>query len=110
MTTFKLRFRHVYMIFGSVLTIAIMLFTDPDSGWLKSLPFGASTIASLIIMLNAILYVALLHFSRKALFDYLDFEAIAKRAMGTPEGAGKLAIALAIAMVAISITIYSAVH
>lgn len=105
-----MRFRNIYMAIGGLLVIMIMLGTDPDTGWFHSLPFGASTIATLVILLQSVLYVGLLHYSRKALFDYLDFEEIAQRAMRSPEGAGQLAIAIAIAMVAIAVVIVAAVR
>jgi len=98
------------MAIGSLVVVLIMLSTDPDTGWFEGLPFGASTVATLVILLQSILYVGLLHYSRKALFDYLDFGEISQRAMRSPEGAGYLAIAVAVAMVAIALVITAAVN
>lgn len=103
-----MRFRHIYMGLGSLLVILLWLLTDPDSGIIQSLPIGGSTIATLVILLKGILYVALLHLSRKALFDYLDMGKLFEVATRSPEGAGKGIIGIAIAMVAIAIVMLAA--
>lgn len=110
-TSKLLRFRNIYMVLGSFLVIFLWLLTDPDSGIIQSLPFGASTIALIIITLKSFLYVAVLHLSRKALFDYpeADFQKLAKRALGSPQGAGSFAVAMSLVMIAISILILAAV-
>ena len=105
-----MRFRDIYMLVGGLLVLLVMLGTDPDTGWVHSLPFGASTVATLVILLQCILYVGLLHYSRKALFDYLDFKEIADRAMKTSQGSGYLAMAIAIAMLAIALVMNAAVR
>lgn len=103
-----MRFRYVYMGIGSILVVLLLLTADPDSGIISNLSFGASTLASLLVMLNIILYTAALHLSRKALLDYLDLEEFFKRAYTTPEGAGRATQAIAIIMLAIAVVIYAA--
>lgn len=102
------RFRHVYMTLGSILTILLWLLSDPDAGLITDLPFGASTIATLVILLKSIFYVALLHLSRRALIDYIDLSEYFTKALQTSEGAGRALIAVSIIMVSISVVMFAA--
>jgi hypothetical protein len=95
---------------GSLVVLAIWMLTDPDLGIINNLPFGASTLATLVITIKAVIYVALLHLSRKALFDYIDMEYVFKKAMNTSGGAGYVAVAMGIVCLAVSILIYAAVQ
>ena len=104
----EMRFRHVYMGLGSLFVILAWVLTDPDIGYIDELPVGSSTIATLIILLKSILYVGVLHVSRKALFDYLDLGTVIQKAMTTSTGSGYVAIAIGLAMIAISITMLAA--
>lgn len=106
----KFRFRNVYMLGGSILVLLITLITDPDSEIIQNLGFGSGAIASIVILVKSILYVAMLHFSRRALFDYFDFEECIKQGMRTSDGAGRIAIAISIAMLAIAIVIFAATN
>ena len=103
-----MRFRFVYMGIGSIIVLILLFITDPDSGILTGLSFGTTTIASLIVLLNIVLYIGALHLSRKALLDYLDLEQCFKKALQTPEGAGRAIQGIGVIMVAISIVIYAA--
>ncbi|MCK9516974.1 MAG: hypothetical protein M0Q87_13195 [Ottowia sp.] len=103
-----MRFRHIYMGVGSLLVILIWLLTDPDMGIISNMGFGASTVATLVILLKSVLYVAVLHLSRKALSDYLDMETVFKKAMETSEGAGRATMAVSIMMLAIAVVMFAA--
>lgn len=103
-----LRFRHKYMILGSVLVTLLWVITDPSIGIITALPFGGSTIATLLILLKVVLYVGMLHISRLALFDYINLSDVFGKAVSTPQGAGLVAIAISIAMLSISITMFAA--
>jgi hypothetical protein len=105
-----MRFRNVFVGIGSLLTFLLLLMSDPDGGFVENLPFGSATVATIVILASSILYIGLLHFARKGLFDYLDLEVFFKKALQTPEGAGYALIAVAIAMVAISIVIFAATN
>jgi hypothetical protein len=107
---FRLRFRHGYMTIGSFLVILLWLFTDPDNNIISHLPFGASTVATIAILLKSILYVTVLHLSRKALMDYLDLKTVFEKAMQTSEGAGQVFIGVGLVFLAIAVTIYAAVR
>lgn len=104
-----MRFRNIFIGIGSLLTILVLLMSDPDGGFVQNLPFGAGTLATLIILVSSILYVGLLHISRKALLDYLDLEEYFKKAIQTPEGAGLALIGVSLMMVSISLVILAAV-
>jgi hypothetical protein len=103
-----MRFRNIYLIIGTILTVLIWLLTDPDSGIIQSLHYGSSLVATLVILFKSILYVGVLHISRKALCDYLDLELVCKKAMQTEHGAGLVAIAVSIIMLSIAIVMYAA--
>ena len=36
-----MRFRNVFLGIGSLLVVAVLLLSDPDSGLIRNLPFGA---------------------------------------------------------------------
>lgn len=103
-----MRFRHVFLTIGSVLTVFVLLMSDPDGGFVRNLPFGSGTLSLLITLVVSILYIALLHLARKGLFDYIDLEVYFKKALQTPEGAGYALIAVAVAMLAIAVVILAA--
>ncbi len=105
----NIRFRYLFLGFGSFLVFLIYVLSDPDLGWFKNLPIGSGALSTIIVLLASVMYVGFLHLSRKALFDYLDFQEIAERAKQTSIGAGLLAVAISIAMVAISLAIMAAV-
>jgi hypothetical protein len=105
----KMRFRYVYMVLGSIFAVLLLLLSDPGATVVTDLPFGASTVANIVLMLRVVLFVALLHVSRKGLFDYIDLETVFNAAMRTPEGAGKVFIGMGIFALAISVLIYAAV-
>lgn len=103
-----MRFRHVYIGLGTLFVLFISLITDPDSGLLQSLPFGAGTIATVVILLKAILYTGLLHITRKGLLDYFNFEEFLNKAKQTSEGAGNAIIGVGLYCIAMAIVIYAA--
>lgn len=103
-----MRFRHIFLGIGGLLTVVVLLISDPDFLFIQNLPFGSGTASTLIILVTSILYIGLLHISRKGLFDYIDLEVFFKKALESSEGAGKALIAVAIAMVAIAIVIFAA--
>lgn len=105
----KLRFRYVYMIFGSLLILGALFVASPDHTFLSELPYGAGFIATIVLMLRAVLYVAILHYSRKALFDYIDLEELYLKAKTEPLAAAVAMVAIAISLIAVSLLIVSAV-
>lgn len=100
-----MRFRDIYLGIGSLLVVIILLLSDPDNGFIQNLPFGAGTLSILIILVVSILYVGLLHISRKALLDYIDLAEFFKKAIQTPEGSGLAIIGVGLMMIAISIVV-----
>ena len=103
-----LRFRHVFMGLYSLLVIIFFVLTDPDLGLIEHLPFGASTLAMMLILSKSVLYITLMHLARRALADYIDLEGVYRTALDSPEGAGYVAIAISLTMIAISIVISAA--
>lgn len=103
-----MRFRNVFLIIGSILTILVLLMSDPDTAFIQNLPFGAGTLTTLIILVTSILYIGLLHLSRKALMDYLDLAEYFRKALMTPEGAGLAIIGIGLMMISVSLVILAA--
>ena len=105
----NMRFRHIYMGVGSILVILLYLLSDPDSGIIENMKFGASTLATIIILSKTVLYTAILHISRRALIDYVDLKQYFDMAKRSPEGAGKAVIGVGLIEIAIAITIMAAI-
>lgn len=103
-----MRFRHIYMIIGGTLVTLLWLLSDPDTGILNALPIGASTIAMLLILLKTVLYVAMLHVSRRALIDYIDFKIYFIKALDEPTGAGLAIVGISIIMLSIALLMIAA--
>src|ERR1700752_1698042 len=97
------RFRHTYMLIGGILVVILYILTDPNTGFIEDLPFGASTIILISTLLKSIWYIGMLHMSRRALLDYLDLKTLIARAEESPEGSGYAIIGVGLIMIAISI-------
>ena len=76
----KLRFRHLFIGVGSTVVVSALFLSDPAK--------GLSTWMLLLGLVTPIVAVAFAHWGRKALFDYLDLQTIARRAHESPTGAG----------------------
>ena len=102
-----IRSRHMYVVIGSLVILGLWFITDPDSGLLMGLPFGASTIVALLAVAKGVLGASLLFVTRKMHFDYstADLEELGKVAKRTSEGAGLYSISIAINMIAYAIAI-----
>lgn len=98
-----MRFRYVYMGIGSILVMLLAIVSDPDTGFIQNLSIGVSLLTTIVILSKMILYVAMMHLSRKALVDYIDLEDYFKKALETSQGASGALIAVAILMLAISV-------
>lgn len=105
----SLRFRNVFIVGGGLLTILLWILTDPNSGIIQDLPFGASTIVMLATLLRATWFIAMLHIGRRALLDYIDLSQLFIKAEETSEGAGKAIIGIGLMMIAVAIVICAAV-
>jgi|JFJP01.1.fsa_nt_gi hypothetical protein len=102
-----MRFRHIYTILGTFLVTLAWILTDPDLGLITGMTFGVSTVATFMILAKAMLYVSLLHLSRKALFDYLDISEYFIKAKENPQSAAIALIAVSIFTLAIAVVIYA---
>lgn len=100
-----MRFRYVYMGVFTLIGLILLFLVQPDVGIIQELPFGAGFLATLSSIFLVTLYVAILHYSRKGLFDYVDFEVLFNKAKEEPTSAGLFAIAIALAMIALAILI-----
>lgn len=101
------RLRDTYLIYGTLLALALYTVTDPDLGLISNMTYGGETLALVVLTIKAVIYLSLLHWSRKALFDYPcgDFEALGDMSIKTPVSAAIYAVAIAIMSLAISIII-----
>lgn len=101
------RFAYVWVV--GLIVIALSLLTDPDSGFIQQLRWGAGTVATLIILSKGVLYATLVHYTRKGLLDYFKLEDVWNICKSTPTAAGLFAIAVSIMTLAYSLAIYTAV-
>lgn len=104
-----MRFRDIFLGVGSFLVLVLLLLSDPQSGIIAQLPFGAATLGLVLNLVIAIFFVGFLHFSRKALLDYLDLEIYFKKAIESPVGAGLALISVGLMMVSIALAVLAAV-
>lgn len=109
-STSKFRFRYVYMILGCIFVTLLLLVSDPDAAIIQNMPVGASTVATFILLFKTVLYAAILHVTRKGLFDYIDLQEVFKNAMRSSEGAGRVFQGMGLFSVAIAILIFAAVR
>lgn len=103
-----MRFRYVYMVIFSVAVMLGMFLTDPDLGIIQNLHYGAGLVATISMTSLAVIYVTMIHISRRALFDYIDMEDLYKKASETPNGAGMVFLGISLAMVSLAIVISTA--
>lgn len=103
-----MRFRFVFMGVGSVLTLILLLLSDPSVGAIKQLPFGGATLALIVGLVMCLLYISLLHLARRGLLDYIDLEVFFKKALETSEGAGMAIIGVGLIMISCSLVIIAA--
>lgn len=97
------------MGFFGALALLLLFVTDPDSKLVTALPIAAGFVATVVLLVSAVLYVTLLHLSRRAMFDYVDLSVFFTKAMETSTGAGLALIGVGLSSVAISIVILSSV-
>lgn len=95
--------RSIFLGLGSLIVIIAMFLTDPDGGIVQNLPFGSSTATFLIYLSTAIIGVGLLYLCERALFYYVDYFEVYKKAMTTENGPGLVMLAISLQMVAVAI-------
>ncbi len=83
-----LRFRHWFMIGGSLVVVIYLYISDPNNGDL-TLPFLAKLATPVIAVWFA-------HLARKALLDYIDMYSVYKKAKETATGAGLVFLGICI--------------
>jgi len=101
------RRRHLFLILSIVSFLLLWISTDPNSGFISNLKYGAGLLTVITSISGSLLGLCILHFARKALFDYLsaDFNKLLEKANDTAVGAGLGAIALAIMTLAVACVI-----
>lgn len=102
--TGSLRFRNVYIFSLTAAVLIAFIAFDPDTGLLTDLGWGATTIATFLILMKAVPGITLLHISRKALTDYIDIEEIYKKVMAdeSSTGAGLFMVGIGLMLIAIA--------
>lgn len=104
-----MRFRYVFMSIFSIVGLLLLFLMDPDVGLIEELPYGAGFIATMASLLKVSIFIAMLHLSRRALFDYIDLSRYFEKALETSVGAGNALIGVGMAMMSIAIVIWAAV-
>lgn len=103
-----MRFRNIYLGLGSALVLIIVFLSDPSVGLIAQLPFGSVTLGLILNIVISLFYIGLLHFSRKALVDYIDLEVFFKKAYETSQGAAVALVAVGLIMVSIGLVVIAA--
>lgn len=104
-----LRFRYVFMGLFGALALALLFITDPDSKILTALPIAAGFVATIVLLVSAVLYVTMLHLSRRGMFDYVDLSEFFTKAFETPTGAGLALVSIGLSNIAIALVILASV-
>lgn len=104
-----MRFRDIFLGIGSFLVFVLLLLSDPQAGVIAQLPFGAATLGLILNLVIAIFFVGFLHFSRKALLDYIDLQVFFTKAMESPTGAGLALVAVGLIMISVALVTLAAV-
>ena len=74
-----MRFRHVFLLGGSLLILFSLFLSDPNG--------GAMTFVMFQQLATPVMAVGFAHLARRALFDYMDLEKLMEKAMETSQGA-----------------------
>lgn len=82
-----MRMRNILIIGTPIAIVLGLLLTDPDK--------GVSTAMWVLGTVSGLVAVALSHFSRKGLFDYINLENIVNKAKEEPIGAGLVFLGVA---------------
>ena len=101
----KMRFRYVYMVLFTLLAFSLMFLTDPDNGIIQNLAYGAGFVATIVLLTKVVVYVSMLHISRKARFDYVDLQKYFTKTVESPLSASIALIAAAIFTLCITLII-----
>ena len=88
-----MRFRYVFMGFGSAAILGALLATDPDKGLMTGMLVMA--------LATPVLAVAFAHLARRGLFDYLDLQKVAENAGHAPVGSGLVFLGVCIVIAAL---------
>jgi hypothetical protein len=86
-----MRFRYLFMGFGSAAVLGALLATDPDKGLMTGM--------LLMALATPVLAVAFAHLARRGLFDYLDMQKVADKAQEGATGAGLVFLGVCIVIV-----------
>lgn len=104
-----IRFRYLYMGFFSILALLLLFVSDPDSKLVTALPIAAGFVATIVLLVSAVLYVTMLHLSRRGMFDYVDLSVFFTKALSTPTGAGLALVSIGLSNIAIAVVILASV-
>lgn len=102
------RKRHTYLHASTWIVLLIWVIGDPELGLVQALPFGASTVITLMILIKSFLYISLLHYARKFLLDYVDLKEYYKAALRTSTGSGSAIIGTGLISISLAIAMYAA--
>lgn len=101
--TGSLRFRNIYIFTLTVLVLVAFVLFDPDLGLVSDMSWGATTVATFLVLLKAIPAITLLHFSRKAIADYIDIEALYKKIMADDVEKNSAAVGAGLFMIGVGL-------
>lgn len=101
--------RAVYVFYVTLLALALLFISDPDNQIIQNMPFGAGFTATIILQMKAAISITLLHYTRKAMFDYIDLEDIYNLVFEQKDAVGAALFAVAVAIFVLSFAVLIAV-
>lgn len=106
----KMRFRFVYMAIFTILFLVAAFLGDPDSHFIQHIPMGAGFVASMLVTLRVVLFVTIIHISRKAWFDYIDLSTFFNKAKENPIASAIVIFSMVLVMWLVGFLIWVAVR
>ena len=102
--------RNVFQYVATVLVLPAIFVVDPDAGFISDLPWGATAVTSVLLILKCMLGLVLLHWARKCFFDYIDLGDIYTKVMNDPDsrGAGIFSLSVSVWALAAALIIQKA--
>ncbi len=98
----KLSFRHYFTVLGTLIALVALFGTAPGVN-LINVTFGAEVISKLSSLPAIVFAVLSLWIGSKALFDYIDMQALVDKASENPQGAAMIFIGVNIGRIALAL-------
>jgi uncharacterized membrane protein len=86
----------------------LWILLDPNQGFVQDLPIGSSLAVVLLYASKVTFLWTAVHYMRKSMFDYIDFNSLVRKATETPVGAGLACVSIGLVLIAASLVALAA--